>query len=60
MEFLTKLETGSKHIRCHIAYAVDNGSEGNLLPVDSYRKLFPNTTKEQLSKSGDRHIVLQA
>ena len=40
-------------------YQVDTGSDGNLLPVESFRKLFPNTTIVQLCNSRDRNVVLQ-
>ena len=55
---LTKSEISSKHTKCQIAYKVDTGNDSNLIPVDLLRKLFPNTTKEQLSEYGNRCVVL--
>ena len=37
---------------------VDMLSDGNLLLVDLLRKLFPNTSRKQLSKSADKHYIL--
>ena len=40
-----------------LAYKVNKGSD-NLLSV-FLKKIFPNSTKEQLSKTISRHIALQ-
>ena len=31
-----------------VPYKVDTGSDGNIMPLDIYKKLFPEITNEQL------------
>ena len=42
-----------------IPYKIDTGSEGNIMPLFIFKKLFKNTTEEQLQKSIKSHIRLR-
>ena len=42
-----------------IPYKIDTGSEGNTTPLYIFKKLFKNTTEDQLKKSIKVHIRLQ-
>ena len=39
-------------------YKIDMGSEGNIMPLYIFKKLFKNVTVEQLKKSIKSHIRL--
>ena len=47
----TKLETQAGGNTIEILYKIDTGSEGNIMPLFMFKKLFKNTTEEQLQKS---------
>ena len=42
-----------------IPYKIDTGSEGNIMLLFMFKKLFKNTTEEQLQKSIKSHIRLR-
>ena len=42
-----------------IPYKIDTGSEGNITSLFIFKKLFKNTTEEQLQKSIKGHIRLK-
>ena len=42
------LETLSNQVNIIIPYKVDIGSDGNIVPLHIYKKLFPRATKELL------------
>ena len=52
--------TRSKQAWCKTVHKVDIGCEGNLLPIDLFRKLFQNANREQLKRPMDRHDILLA
>ena len=43
-----KLEMQTGRNTIEILYKIDTGSEGNIMPLFKFKKLFKNTTKEQL------------
>ena len=42
----------SKHARCQIVPEVERGSDGNLLPVELFRKSYPTPQKNSLLRPG--------
>ena len=46
-----KLETQAGGNTIVVPYKVDTGSEGNIMPLFIFKKLFKNITEEQLQKS---------
>ena len=46
-----KLETQAGRNTVEILYKIVTGSEGNIMPLFMPKKLFKNTTEEQLQKS---------
>ena len=54
-----KLETQAGGNTIEILYKFDTGSEGNIMPLFMFKKLFRNTTEEQLQKSIQSHIRLK-
>ena len=46
----TKLEMQAGRNTVEIPYKIDTGSEGNIMLLFMFRKLFKNTTEEQLQK----------
>ena len=46
-----KLEMQAGRNTIEIPYKIDTGSEGNIMPLFMFKKLFMNTTEEQLQKS---------
>ena len=53
------LETQGGENIIKIPYKIDTGSEGNIMPLYIFKKLFKNTTEDQLGKSIKSHIRLQ-
>ena len=43
-----KLEMQAGRNTIEIPYKIDTGSEGNIMPLFIFKKLFKNTTEEQL------------
>ena len=56
---MAKLEASSKNACCKERYKVEMDNDGNLLPVDVFRKLFLNTSREQLARSLDKCLILK-
>ena len=57
---VTKWEIGSKYARCQVVYKVDTSSDGNLLLVDLFRRLFLQIQQKiSLAKKLGKHAVLQ-
>ena len=46
-------------IRIIVPYKVDTASDGSILPLHEYKKLFPRTTKEQLVTTRNENIQLK-
>ena len=42
-----------------LSYKIDMGSNGNIMPLHVYKKLFPNITNEQLAKTKDKSVLLK-
>ena len=56
---MAKLEMQSGRNTIVIPYKIDMGSEGNIMPLFIFKKLFKNVTEEQLWKSIKGHIWLR-
>ena len=39
-----------------VSYKVDTGSDGNIMPLHMYKRLFPMATKEQLAATKNKNI----
>ena len=50
-DIVTKLETSSRQNRTKIESEVGTGSDGNLMPLDNFKTLFPKATIQQLAKT---------
>ena len=57
---LAKLKTSSNKTTIMVPYKVDMGSDGNIMPFHIYKKLFPNTTVDQLTATKDAKIKIKA
>ena len=44
---MTKLEASSKQKRREIEYKIDRSNGGNLMPLLTFKNLFPRATMEQ-------------
>ena len=53
---IRKLEDISRQNRLKIEYTVQEGSVGNLIPIDIFKILFPKETMEHLAK--DKRVIL--
>ena len=42
-----------------VPYKVDKGSDGNIMPLHIYKKLFPNITNDQLVVTKKNNIQLK-
>ena len=54
-----KLETQAGGNTVEILYKIDTGNEGNVMPLFMFKKLFKNTTEDQLQKSIQSHVRLK-
>ena len=54
---MAKLKTSSSQNRAIIPYTLDPGSDGNIMSIYFFRKLFPNAAKEQLTGNKNKSIV---
>ena len=54
-----KLETQAHRNTIEIPYKIDTGSDGNIMPLLMFKKLFRNTTEEQVQKSIQSHVRLK-
>ena len=55
---MRKMETSSRHKGTEIEYKVDTGNDINLMPVTTFKSLFPRATVEQLAKFKDKSVIL--
>ena len=53
----SKTSAGPNNIR--VPYKVDTGSDGNIMPLNIYKKLFPKITNEQLVATKNKNILLR-
>ena len=53
------LKSSSNQVRIIVPYKVDRGSDGNIIPLQIYKKLFLRATKEQLVKTRNKNIQLK-
>ena len=56
---IANLETSSNQGRITIQYKITMGSDGNRMPLQVYKKLFPRKTKEQLMATRNKNIQLK-
>ena len=56
---MAKSKTSSSQNSTIILYKIDTGYDGNIMPINSFRILFPKK-KEQLVSSEDKITVLKA
>ena len=56
---LANLKTSSNKVIIMVSYKVDTGSDGNILPFHIYKKLFHNTTVNQLAATKDAKSKLK-
>ena len=54
---LKKMSAGPYNIM--VPYNVDMGSDGNIMPLHIYKKLFPKITNEQLAATKNKNILLK-
>ena len=55
----SKHKISSNKVSVVISYKVDTGSDGNIMPLHLYKKLFPQATKEQLTATKIKHPIKQ-
>ena len=53
------LKPSSKHVRIIVPYDIDKDTEGNIMTLQIYKKLFSMATKEQLVATGYTDIQLK-
>ena len=44
----------------NVSYKIDTDSNGNIMPLHMYKKLFPNIRNEQLAKTKNKNVLLKA
>lgn len=54
------ISTATKHSRKSLNYKIDTGADSNLLSITAFKKLFPKKNKEDMKKTIDNNIVLEA
>ena len=42
-----------------VPYKIDTGSNGNIMPLHMYNKLFPSITNEQLATPKNKNVPLK-
>ena len=50
------LKTSSNQARITVPHKVDTGSNGNIMPLYLYKKVFPRATKKQLLATQNTNI----
>ena len=55
----TKLKTSSRQKRAKRQYAIDPGSDDNLMPLNIFEILFPRATTDKLAKQKYKRVLLQ-
>ena len=53
------LKTSLKQVRIIVPYHVDTSSDGNIMHLHVYKKIFPRATKEQLVATRNKNIQLK-
>ena len=56
---IAKSKTSSSHNIAIIPYEVDRGSNGNIIPCNKFKILFPRASEEQSAAAKNRSIVLK-
>ena len=56
---MVNLKTSAGPNNIMVPYNVDTGSDGNIMSLHIYKKLFPNITKEQLAANKNKNILLK-
>ena len=56
---MAKLEMQAGRTVLEIPYKIDTGSEGNIMPLYIFRKLFASISKDQLKRSVEGNIKLK-
>ena len=54
-----KLKTSAGINNVRESYKVDTGSDGNIMPLHIYKKLFPRITSEQLEATKNKSVQLK-
>ena len=54
-----KLETYAGENKLTVPCKIDTGSDGNIMPLYIFKKLFPRVTEAELKKTIKRHIKLK-
>ena len=55
----TNLEMSAGQSNIMVPYIIDTGSDGNIMPLHMYKKLFPNITDEQLAAAKNKNDLLK-
>ena len=53
------LKTSADQSNIMVPYKIDSGSNGNIMALHMYRKLFPNITNEKLSATKNKNVILK-
>ena len=53
-----KMSAGQNKIM--VPYKVDTGSDGNIMPLNIFKKMFPKITNEQFVATKNKNILLKA
>ena len=56
---IANLQTSSNKVIITVPYKVDMGSNGNIIPLYIYKKLYPKATMEQLATIRNTNIKLK-
>ena len=55
---IAKLKTSSKQATITVPYKFDTGCDGNIMPFNVFKKIFPNTIEDQLVATKDTIILI--
>ena len=53
------LKTSAGQSSIMVPYKIDTGSNGNIMPLHMYKKLFPNITNKQLATTKNKNVLLK-
>ena len=42
-----------------VPYKIDTGSNGNIMPLNMYKKLFPSKKNEELVRTKNKNVLLK-
>ena len=56
---MANLKTSVGKNSMSIPYKIDTGNDGNIMPWDIFKKLFPEVTNVQLEETINKHIMLK-